>query len=115
MQLAIQMNTLTDRQEFLKTFAKYALAILAVFAVFAVFADFAIASTANDEFKASSTKVEGWLKGNLGKTIILGGLIISLAVFAWTRDFKALFLPLIAAVVIGVIVGIINTTFTAVI
>ncbi|MFX2151945.1 hypothetical protein [Acinetobacter baumannii] len=40
---------------------------------------------------------------------------LSLAAFAWTRDFKLLFLPLIAAVVIGVVIGIINSSFTAVI
>lgn len=73
------------------------------------------AQTDAKEFDDSAKKVEGWIKGNLGKTIILGGLIFALAAFAWTRDFKLLFLPLIAAVVIGVVIGIINSSFTAVI
>ncbi|ENG7912471.1 hypothetical protein R4575_16915 [Acinetobacter baumannii] len=73
------------------------------------------AQTGAAEFDASAGKVEGWVKGNLGKTIVMGGLIFSLAVFAWKRDFQVLFLPLIASVVIGVIIGIINTSFTAVV
>ena len=89
------------------------LAVLAMGTVLMMLAQ--AAQTGANEFDDSANKVEAWIKGNLGKTIILGGLIFALAAFAWTRDFKLLFLPLIAAVVIGVVIGIINSSFTAVI
>ena len=73
------------------------------------------ASTTAREFDASATKLEAWIKGNLGKSIVLGGLIFGLAAFAWTRDMKALFLPLIGAVVLAVVISVINASFTAVI
>ncbi|UNW11131.1 hypothetical protein MOW14_14970 (plasmid) [Acinetobacter indicus] len=99
-----------------KPLMRTALIVLAVLAVGTAMMMLAYAAQAGaTEFDASATKVEAWIKGNLGKTIVLGGLIISLAVFAWTRDFKTLFLPLIGAVVLGVVIGIINSSFTAII
>lgn len=118
MELALQtpsqkMDILMAR---VKPVARVLFMVLAVFVLGAALMMLAqAAQTDAKEFDASASKVEGWVKGNLGKTIILGGLIFSLAAFAWTRDFKLLFLPLIAAVVIGVVIGIINSSFTAVI
>ena len=100
----------------IKPVARTIFMVLAVLAIGTVLMMLAQAAQTNaKEFDASATKVEGWIKGNLGKTITLGGLIFALAAFAWTRDFKVLFLPLIAALVIGVVIGIINASFTAVI
>ena len=100
----------------IKPVARTVLMVLAVLAVGSMLMMLAqAAQTGAPEFDDSANKVEAWIKGNLGKTIILGGLIFALAAFAWTRDFKLLFLPLIAAVVIGVVIGIINSSFTAVI
>ena len=100
----------------IKPVARTIFMVLAVLAIGTVLMTLAQAAQTNaKEFDASATKVEGWIKGNLGKTITLGGLIFALAAFAWTRDFKVLFLPLIAALVIGVVIGIINASFTAVI
>ena len=67
------------------------------------------------EFKDSSKKVSDWVTGNLGKTIAFGGIIVGLAVFAWTRDFKAMALPIIGALMVGIIVGIVNASFGALI
>ena len=108
-----QMDQLMARVQPLLRTVLMVLAVLAMGTVLAMIAQ--AAQTGATEFDASATKVEAWVKGNLGKTIIMGGLIFSLAAFAWTRDFKLLFLPLIAAVVIGVVIGIINSSFTAVI
>lgn len=118
MELALQtpsqkMDILMAR---VKPIARMVFMVLAVFTVGTILMMLAqAAQTGANEFDSSASKVEGWIKGNLGKTIILGGLIFSLAAFAWTRDFKLLFLPLIAAVCIGVVIGIINSSFTAVI
>ncbi len=108
-----QMDQLMARIRPLLRTVLMVLAVLAMGTVLAMIAQ--AAQTGANEFDDSATKVEAWVKGNLGKTIIMGGLIFSLAAFAWTRDFKLLFLPLIAAVVIGVVIGIINSSFTAVI
>ena len=99
----------------IKPAARFIFMALAVLAVGTVLMMLAQAANTTDEFAESSGKIESWIKGNLGKTIILGGLVFSLGAFAITRDMKVLFYPLIAAIAIGVIVGIINTTFTAVI
>ncbi|ENG7912476.1 hypothetical protein R4575_16940 [Acinetobacter baumannii] len=118
MELALQ--TPTQKMDILMSRIKPTLrVVLTIFAVLIIGAAFMLmaeaAQTTAKEFDASAGKVEGWVKGNLGKTIVMGGLIFSLAVFAWKRDFQVLFLPLIASVVIGVIIGIINTSFTAVV
>ncbi|WEH90801.1 hypothetical protein PX669_19675 (plasmid) [Acinetobacter soli] len=118
MELALQtpsqkMDQIMVRVRPLLRTVLFVLAVLAMGTMLAMFAE--AAQTTAKEFDASATKVEAWIKGNLGKTIVMGGLIFSLAAFAWTRDFKLLFLPLIAAVVIGVVIGIINSSFTAVI
>lgn len=118
MELALQtpsqkMDILMARVQPIARVVFMVLAVLIIGTAFMMIAQ--AAQSGATEFDSSAGKVEGWVKGNLGKTIVMGGLIFSLAVFAWKRDFQVLFLPLIASVVIGVIIGIINTSFTAVV
>lgn len=73
------------------------------------------AAKTTDEFSSTSTKFEGWIKGNLGKAIALVALIIGAGVAAVKKDGMALVFALFIAIGIGIIVGVINATFTALI
>lgn len=86
-----------------------------ILAFLALSIDFAEAARTTDEFSATSAKFEGWIKGNLGKTIALVALIIGAGIAAVKKDGMALVFSLFIAIGLGIIVGIINATFTAVI
>lgn len=77
--------------------------------------DFAEAARAQDEFSGTATKFENWIKGNLGKTIAFVSLIIGAGIAAFKKDGMALVFALFISIGIGIIVGLINATFTALI
>ncbi|MPX68906.1 TrbC/VirB2 family protein [Moraxella catarrhalis] len=77
--------------------------------------DMAEAARTTDEFSGTATKFESWIKGNLGKTIAFVSLIIGAGIAAFKKDGMALIFALFIAIGIGIIVGLINATFTALI
>lgn len=93
---------------------KAALWVLFLLAVFLVLSDGVLAST-TDEFKESADKAEGLIKGNLGKFAALLCLGVGLLVAAWRKDYTWLFGSIVLVFAATLIVGLINTTFTAVI
>lgn len=66
-------------------------------------------------FCNNATKFEGWIKGNLGKIIAFVSLIIGVGIAAFKKDGMALIFALFISIGIGIIIGLINATFTAVI
>ncbi len=67
------------------------------------------------EFEAAVTKWDGWVKGNLGKLAALIALGVGSVVAAVKKDWSWFFGAVILAMGIGVMVGIVNASFTAVI
>ncbi len=65
------------------------------------------------EFEEAAAKFEGWIKGNLGKLAALVAVAVGSIVAAVRKDWSWFFGALVLAIGIGVIVGIINASFTA--
>ena len=86
-----------------------------ILAVVCLSIDLAEAANTSDEFSSASSKFEGWIKGNLGKAIAIVGLIIGAGIAAVKKDGMALIFAIFISIGIGIIVGIINASFTAVI
>lgn len=86
-----------------------------ILAVVCLSIDLAEAARTTDEFSGTATKFENWIKGNLGKTIAFVSLIIGAGIAAFKKDGMALVFALFISIGIGIIVGLINATFTAVI
>ena len=96
---------------------KYRSVIFAVVMVLAFLAisQIADAGTTQDEFSASASKFEGWIKGNLGKAISFVALIIGAGISAFKKDGMILVFSVFIAIGIGIIASIINASFTALI
>lgn len=67
------------------------------------------------EFADASTKFEGWVKGNLGKLSAFVSLAVGSVVAAVKKDWSWFFGAMVLSIGIGIMVGIINASFTAVI
>jgi len=67
------------------------------------------------EFDAAVTKWDGWVKGNLGKLAALIALGVGAVVAAVKKDWSWFFGAVVLSMGMGVIVGIVNSSFTAVI
>lgn len=67
------------------------------------------------EFDAAVTKWDGWVKGNLGKLAALIAIGVGSVVAAVKKDWSWFFGAVVLSMGIGVVVGIVNTSFTAVI
>lgn len=65
------------------------------------------------EFATATTKVEGWVKGNLGKLAALLCVAIGSIVAAVRKDWTWLGGSIVLAMFVGIILGIINASFTA--
>lgn len=65
------------------------------------------------EFQAAAIKIEQWVKGNLGKLSALLCVAVGSVIAAIRKDWSWLIGGLILALGIGIIVGIINVSFTA--
>ncbi|AOJ64710.1 conjugal transfer protein TrbC (plasmid) [Burkholderia ubonensis] len=70
---------------------------------------------ANDgvEFAEASTKFEGWVKGNLGKVAALICVALGALAAAVRKDYQWLLGGVALGMLVGIIVGIINSSFTA--
>ena len=71
---------------------------------------------ANDgtEFQEAVTKWDGWVKGNLGKLGALIALALGIIYAAIKKDWGAFLSAVIISMGVGIILGIINASFTAV-
>ena len=67
------------------------------------------------EFDAAVTKWDGWVRGNLGKLAALIAIGVGSVVAAVKKDWSWFFGAVVLSMGIGVIVGIVNASFTAVI
>ena len=67
------------------------------------------------EFDAAVTKWDGWVKGNLGKLAALIAIGVGSVVAAVKKDWSWFFGAVVLSMGIGVIVGIVHASFTAVI
>ena len=67
------------------------------------------------EFDAAVTKWDGWVKGNLGKLAALIAIGVGSGVAAVKKAWSWFFGAVVLSMGIGVIVGIVNASFTAVI
>ena len=67
------------------------------------------------EFDAAVTKWDGWVKGNLGKLAALIAIGVGSVVAAVKKDWSWFFGAVVLSMGIGVIVGIVIASFTAVI
>ncbi|MCW5323682.1 conjugal transfer protein TrbC [Verminephrobacter aporrectodeae subsp. tuberculatae] len=67
------------------------------------------------EFASAVTKWDGWVKGNLGKLAALIAIGVGSVVAAVKKDWSWFFGAVVLSMGIGVLVGIVNASFTAVI
>lgn len=67
------------------------------------------------EFDVAITKWEGWVKGQLGKLAALIAIGVGAVVAAVKKDWSWFFGAVVLSMGVGVIVGIVNASFTAVI
>ncbi|WP_175914502.1 hypothetical protein [Burkholderia metallica] len=65
------------------------------------------------EFQQGSTTVEGWAKGNPGKTCALAGVLYGSLRAMFVKDYGAFLVPSGIGIAVGVIVGIIDASYTA--
>lgn len=65
------------------------------------------------EFDAAATKFETWVKGNLGKLAAFVAVAVGSVVAAVRKDWSWFFGAVVLAVGVGIVVGIINASFTA--
>ena len=110
-------NTEITKRKAIHYATKYRAVIFAVAMVvlFLAISQVADASRTTDEFSASATKFEGWIKGNLGKAISFVALIIGAGISAFKKDGMILVFSVFIAIGIGIIASIINASFTALI
>lgn len=67
------------------------------------------------EFEDAATKFETWVKGNLGKLAALVAVAVGSVVAAVRKDWSWFFGAMVLSIGIGIVVGIVNASFTAVI
>lgn len=67
------------------------------------------------EFEGAVTKWDGWVKGNLGKLAALVAIGVGSVVAAVKKDWSWFFGAIVLSMGVGVLVGIVNASFTAVI
>ncbi|WP_459203507.1 conjugal transfer protein TrbC (plasmid) [Ralstonia pseudosolanacearum] len=65
------------------------------------------------EFEAAVSKWDGWVKGNLGKLAALIAIGVGSVVAAVKKDWSWFFGAVVLSMGIGVLVGIVNASFTA--
>lgn len=102
-----------------KQYGKAILTAILIVAFIAAAIDISQATTtgaaANKEFDAAAVKFESWIKGNLGKAISFVALMFGAAFAAVKKDGTYFVFAIFVAIGIQIIVGIINTSFTALI
>lgn len=99
-----------------KQYGKAILTAILVVAFIAAAVDIAEATTTgggNAEFDDAAAKFESWIKGNLGKAISFVALMFGAAFAAVKKDGTYFVFAIFVAIGIQIIVGIINSSFTA--
>lgn len=97
-----------------KQYGKAILTAILIVAFIAAAVDIAEASTStNTEFDDAADKFESWIKGNLGKAISFVALMFGAAFAAVKKDGTYFVFAIFVAIGIQIIVGIINSSFTA--
>lgn len=99
-----------------KQYGKAILTAILVVAFIAAAVDIAEATTTgggNAEFDDAANKFESWIKGNLGKAISFVALMFGAAFAAVKKDGTYFVFAIFVAIGIQIIVGIINSSFTA--
>ena len=66
-----------------------------------------------DEFTAVATKFEGWVTGSLGKLAAFVALAVGSVVAAVKKDWSWFFGAVVLSIGVGIIVTIVNASFTA--
>lgn len=104
---SISMRTDTEAQQWMK-------AILFVVLILALMmlASHAYASD-GAEFQAASDKFESWIKGNLGKLAAFIALAVGAIVAAVKKDWSWFFGAVVLSIGMGILIGIVNASFTA--
>jgi type IV secretory pathway VirB2 component (pilin) len=90
----------------------HALVMAAIIITLFMMASHAHASTA-DEFQAATEKFEGWVTGNLGKLAALICVAVGSIVAAVKKDWSWFMGSVVLAMGVGILIGIINASFTA--
>ncbi|MBO0501479.1 TrbC/VirB2 family protein [Chromobacterium haemolyticum] len=65
------------------------------------------------EFQAASDKFQGWVQGNLGKLAAFVALAVGSVVAAVKKDWSWFFGAVVLSIGVGILVGIVNASFTA--
>lgn len=102
-----------------KQYGKAILTVVLVMAFIAAAIDISQAGTSgtatSNEFDDTATKFEGWIKGSLGKAISFVALMFGAAFAAVKKDGTYFVFAIFVALGIQLIVGIINSSFSALI
>lgn len=70
-------------------------------------------ATEGAEFSDAVAKWDGWVKGNLGKLAALISIGVGSVMAAVKKDWSWFFGAMVLSIGIGVLVGIVNASFTA--
>jgi conjugal transfer pilus assembly protein TraA len=73
----------------------------------------AFSSVVVDEFSAASTKISGWVTGNIGKIAAFVALGIGSVMAAVKKDWSTFFAAIVIALGVGVVASVISSSFTA--
>lgn len=65
------------------------------------------------EFEAAAAKFESWVKGNLGKLAAMVAIAVGAVVAAVKKDWSWLMGAIVLSIGIGIMVGIVDASFTA--
>lgn len=65
------------------------------------------------EFQAASDKFQGWVQGNLGKLAAFIALTVGSVVAAVKKDWSWFFGAVVLSIGVGILIGIVNASFTA--
>lgn len=106
---ALNSNAENTAQQWFKAIFFAALIVLTWFAVAHSYAG------GTDEFSEGATQGENWVRGNLGKIAAILALIVGMFYCALRKDWSWMVNAVFIALSIGIIVGLINNAFSAVI
>lgn len=105
----MQATTQLEMRQWMK-----ALLYVGIFLALCMFCTEAFASEGT-EFADAANKAERWIKGNLGKLAALICVAVGAIVAAVKKDWSWFMGGIVLAIGLGIVVGIINASFTAVI
>lgn len=89
----------------------FALAGIVIFMI-VMTSHFAYASDGT-EFQAASDKFQQWVQGNLGKLAAFISIAVGSIVAAVKKDWSWFFGAVVLSIGVGILIGIVNASFTA--